>query len=273
MKSVDNNYPTIPDLPVSLADGVLSVTFNRPESLNSLSASMLVGLVGILNLAAVDPRVRVVQLSGAGSSFSSGAGIGGEDFTQPGAPVTPADILEATNDTVRAITKLPQPVVAVIRGAAAGVAVSLALACDIVLASETAFFALTFTKIGLMPDGGASALIAAAAGRVRAMRMALLAQRIPAPTAYDWGLISGIYPDDALGAEADKIVASLAAGPATALGKTKSAINSAALSELNEALEREKHGQQILIEGSEFREGIAAFQQRRTANFAAPLER
>jgi enoyl-CoA hydratase len=162
---------------------------------------------------------------------------------------------------------LPQPVVAVVQGPAAGVGASLALACDVVLASEKAFFMLAFTKIGLMPDGGASALIAASVGRHRAMRMALLAERIPAAEAYEWGLVTALYPADQFDAEVDKVVATLASGPAAALRKTKDAINAATLTELETALEREKQGQLVLISSDDFREGTRAFQQRRPAKF------
>src|SRR5690242_945874 len=207
-------YTSIDDMAVELADGVLSVTLNRPDSLNSLTAAMLKGIADVVSQAAGDPRVKVVRLGGAGRGFSSGAGISEQDQANPGAAGTPADVLDAANDAVRAIVRLPQPVVAVVHGPAAGVGVSLALACDVVLASEKAFFMLAFTKIGLMPDGGASALIAAAIGRIRAMRMALLAERIPAAEALSWGLVTAVYPADDFEAEVDKVVARLLAGPA-----------------------------------------------------------
>ena len=138
----------------------------------------------------------------------------------------------AANRAVRAIVALPRPVVAVVQGPAAGVGVSLALACDLVLASDKAFFMLAFTKIGLMPDGGASALIAAAIGRIGAMRMALLAERLPAADALACGLISAVYPADDFDAEVDKVVSGLLSGPAVAFAKTKDAINAATLTEL-----------------------------------------
>jgi enoyl-CoA hydratase len=126
---------------------------------------------------------------------------------------------------------------------------------------------LAFTKIGLMPDGGASALIAAAVGRIRAMRMALLAERIPAAEAHEWGLVTAVYPADQFDAEVDKVVSTLVNGPVVALRKTKQAINAATLAELTDALEREKHGQLALIDSHDFREGTKAFQQRRQASF------
>ena len=260
-------YSSIDDLSVELADGVLTVTLNRPDSLNSLTAAMLTGIGDALEQAAGDPRVKVVRLGGAGRGFSSGAGISEEDHANPGAAGTPADVLDAANRAVRSIVSLPQPVVAVVQGPAAGVGASLALASDIVLASEKAFFMLAFTKIGLMPDGGASALIAAAVGRIRAMRMALLADRISAAEAFDWGLVTAVYPAEQLEAEVARVVDTLVSGPAVALRKTKNAINAATLVELEAALEREKQGQLVLLDSADFREGTRAFQQRRPANF------
>jgi enoyl-CoA hydratase len=270
MTTIDSGaeaYTSIDDLSVELADGVLAVTLNRPDSLNSLTAAMLKGIAEALEQAAGDPRVRVVRLGGAGRGFSSGAGISEEDHANPGASGTPADVLDAANRAVRSIVNLPQPVVAVVQGPAAGVGASLALASDVVLASEKAFFMLAFTKIGLMPDGGASALIAASVGRHRAMRMALLAERIPAAEAFEWGLVTAVYPADQFDAEVSKVVATLVSGPVVALRKTKDAINAATLVELEGALEREKQGQLVLIDSHDFREGTRAFQQRRAAKF------
>ena len=190
-----------------------------------------------------------------GAASRSGAGISEEDHANPGASGTPADVLDAANRAVRSIVNLPQPVVAVVQGPAAGVGASLALACDVVLASEKAFFMLAFTKIGLMPDGGASALIAAAVGRIRAMRMALLAERISAAEAFEWGLVTAVYPADEFDAEVDTVISTLVSGPAVALRKTKNAINAATLMELEAALEREKQGQLVLIDVTRFPRG------------------
>ncbi|OBI71195.1 enoyl-CoA hydratase [Mycobacterium sp. E740] len=271
MASLDATVPAytgLEDLSVDLADGVLTVTLNRPDSLNSLTQPMLAGIADALDQAASDRRVKVVRLRGAGRGFCSGAGISEEDHANPGANGTPADVLDAANRAVRSIVNLPQPVVAVVQGPAAGVGVSLALACDVVLASEKAFFMLAFTKIGLMPDGGASALIAAAIGRIRATRMALLAERIAAAEAYEWGLVTAVYPADEFEAQVDKVIATLVSGPAVALRKTKHAINAATLTAFEDALEREKQGQLTLLDSYDFREGTKAFQQRRQADFS-----
>src|SRR6201991_3065114 len=225
MTSIDSStgaYVSVDGLEVGLGDGVLSLTLDRPDSLNSLTATMLNGVADALDQAATDPQVKVVRLAGAGRGFSSGAGISADDQAKKAGGLT---VLDAANRAVRSIVTLPRPVVAVVQGPAAGVGASLALACDVVLASEKAFFMLAFTKIGLMPDGGASALIAAAIGRIRAMRMALLAERLPAVDALSWGLVSAVYPAEDFAVEVDKVVSKLLAGPVVAYAKTKDAIN------------------------------------------------
>ena len=259
-------YPSVQGLAVDLAGGVLSITMNRPESLNSLTETMLTGIADAVECAADDDRVRVVRLGGAGRGFSSGAGISEEDQKGDGTS-SPTKIIDEANRAVRGLTTLPKPAVAVVHGPAAGVATSLAFGCDVVLASENAFFMLAFTKIGLMPDGGSSALVAAAVGRTRALRMALLAERIPAREALDWGLVTAVYPADEFDAEVDKVVATLVNGPAVAFGKTKAAINAATLTELQNAFDREKQGQSVLIRSRDFIEGTLAFQQRRSPTF------
>ncbi|MBO0865485.1 MAG: enoyl-CoA hydratase [Mycobacterium sp.] len=261
---IDNLTP-VAGLSVTLADGVLSVIIDRPDSLNSLTAPVLAGIAEAMERAASDPRVKVVRLGGAGRGFSSGAGMSADDVSGSGGPGT--EIIVEANRAVRAITAVPRPVVAVVHGPAAGVGVSLALACDLVLASDTAFFMLAFTKMGLMPDGGASVLVAAAIGRTGAMRMALLAERLPAVDALAAGLISAVYPADEFETEVDKVVSALLSGPAVAFAKTKHAINAATLTELEPALDRELQGQAVLLKSHDFIEGATAFQQRRAPNF------
>ncbi|MCW2513908.1 MAG: enoyl-CoA hydratase [Mycobacterium sp.] len=256
-------YTGIDDLTVTQSEGVLTVTLNRPDSLNSLTAAMLKTIGDVMERAATDPAVRVVRLGGAGRGFSSGAGISATDH----ADGATEDVLHAANRAVRSIVTLPKPVVSVVQGPAAGVGVSLAIAADIVLASEKAYFLLAFTKIGLMPDGGASALVAASIGRARAMRLALLAERLSAADALAAGLVSEVYPDDDLEAGVNAVIETLKSGPAIALRKTKQAVNAATLTELEGALERETDGQRSLLSSDDFREGTKAFQQRRPAEF------
>jgi enoyl-CoA hydratase len=267
MTSTDSStaaYASVDGLEVNVGDGVLSLTLNRPDSLNSLTETMLNGIGDALERAATDPAVKVVRLAGAGRGFSSGAGLSADDRAQKSGPLS---VLDAANRAVRAIVAMPRPVVSVVQGPAAGVGASLALACDVVLASDKGYFMLAFTKIGLMPDGGASALVAAAVGRIRAMRMALLAEKIHAEEALQAGLVTAVYPADQLDAEVDKVINTLVRGPAVALAKTKEAINAATLTELEGALEREYAGQSDLLSRTDYIEGIKAFQERRPANF------
>ncbi len=141
------------------------------------------------------------------------------------------------------------------------------MACDIVLASETAFFLLAFAKIGLMPDGGATALVAASIGRTRALKLALLAERLPAAEALEYGLVSAVYPREGLEAGVAAVIDKLVSGPAVALRLTKKAINDATLGELEPAIGRETEGQLRLLTSHDFKEGSKAFQQRRAAVF------
>ncbi|MDT5191812.1 MAG: enoyl-CoA hydratase [Mycobacterium sp.] len=259
---VDGLIP-VKGLLVSLVDGVLVVTMDRTERLNSLTSAMLIGIADVMEAAASDARVRVVRFGGNGRGFCAGVGIEGRP--QPGEPEV--DLVHEANRAVRAITALRRPVVAAVHGPAAGVGVSLALSCDIVLASDDAMFTLAFTKIGLMPDGGASALVAAAIGRIRALRMALLAEKLSAADALDWGLVTAVYPADVFADEVDNVIAMLNTGPIVALGKTKHAINSATLNELEDAFAREHRGQSELVQRRDFREGAKAFMQHRKPTF------
>ncbi len=259
-------YTGIDDLTVSLDGNVLTVTLNRPDSLNSLTEEMLGALADTVDRAAGDPAVKVIRLLGAGRGFCSGAGISAED--QAAAKSAAVDgVLLAANRAVRSIVASPKPVVTVVHGATAGVGVSLALASDVVLASDQSFFLLAFTRIALMPDGGATALVAAAIGRIRAMRMALLAERITAADALEYGLISGVYPDAELADSAAAVIDTLVAGPTLALARTKHAINAATLTELDPAISRETEGQMTLLAARDFAEGTKAFQQRRKPDF------
>jgi enoyl-CoA hydratase len=267
IETTSESYTGIDDLTVTLHDGVLVLTLNRPDSLNSLTAPMLDTLATTMQRATTDPAVRVVRLGGAGRGFSSGAGISEEDHANPGAHGTPDDTLAAANRAVRAIVEFSKPVVSVVQGPAAGVGVSLAIAADVILASEKAYFLLAFTKIGLMPDGGASALVAASIGRTRAMRMGLLAERLSAADAFAAGLVSAVHPAEDLEAEVNAVVETLKSGPAVALRKTKQAINAATLTELDDAFDRETEGQLSLLSSHDFREGTKAFQQRRAPSF------
>ncbi|MFJ8113653.1 enoyl-CoA hydratase-related protein [Streptomyces sp. NPDC096132] len=242
----------------ALDDGVLRVLLSRPERLNALRTEDLDELAGVIGRAAEDERVRVVVLAGAGRAFCSGADLGAE---------VDADTVDAAGRAALALRRIGKPVVAAVDGAAAGVGCSLALACDLVIATRSASFLLAFAKVGLMPDGGATALVPAAVGRTRAMWMALLGEPVGAETAAEWGLIGQVVDDDDLDATVTDVTARLAAGPPLAYARIKQAIDEAALPGLTRALETERTGQAELLHSRDFAEGAAAFRDRRKPNF------
>jgi len=251
---------SIEGLLVEMQSDILRITFNRPDRLNSLSAEIVHVVADTID-AAPAQGARVVVLTGAGRAFSSGADVGA-DGAPPG-----LDTLDAGNRLVTSITLSPTPVVAAVNGIAAGIGCSIALAADLAIASESAGFMLAFTKIGLMPDGGASLFVPAAAGRARAMRMALLAEKISAKTAADWGLIAEVAPDSEFEAAVESVVTQLASGPPLALAATKRVLNAATLSLLAGVLQAERDGQEPLLTSVDFAEGMAAFQEKRKAQF------
>lgn len=240
----------------------LWLTLDRPERLNALTADDADRLAEQLERATGD-EVRVVVLTGAGDAFCSGADLSGAD------PHARFDVtsLDRANRIVRAITRLDKPVVAAVNGVAAGVGCSAALACDLVVAKESALFLLAFARIGLMPDGGATATVAAAVGRARAMRMALLGEGMTGREAYDAGLVSHVAPDADFDEVVERLVGRLAAGAPLAHAATKKAVNAATLLQLEAALERERSGQAVLLGTADAAEGMRAFGERRRPDF------
>ena len=251
---------TADGLLVDRQDGVLRITFDRPERLNSLTAEIIHAVADLVEAAGSD-GTRVIVLTGSGRAFSSGADVG-PDGAPPG-----LDTLDAANRLTTAITRSPVVVVAAVNGIAAGVGCSFAVAADLAIARESAAFMLAFTRIGLMPDGGASLLVTAAVGRARAARMALLAEKVDARTAEEWGLIAEVVPDDDFEGRIGQLARQLAAGPPLAYAATKRVLNAAALSLLEATLRAERDGQEPLLASADFAEGMAAFQGKRAAAF------
>jgi enoyl-CoA hydratase len=238
-------------------DGALWITLDRPGVHNALDDELSAALAETIEQAGADDRVRVVVLTGAGADISGEAAH--ERFD--------ASTMDRANRIIRAITGLAKPVVAAVNGVAAGVGCSAALAADLAIAKESASFLLAFARLGLMPDGGSTATVAASIGRARAMRMALLAEPLTAQEAYAAGLIATVVPDDEFEAEVARVVRRLAAGPPLAFAATKRAVNAATLLQLDPALEREKTGQTVLLRTTDFAEGLRAFTEKRRPDF------
>lgn len=242
----------------------LWITFNRASSLNAFSRGMLTEIAMAIDRGAEDTEVRVIVLTGAGNSFSAGADLEGDV-----APHEEPDleVIDAANWVTLSLREVPKPVVAAVNGPAAGVGCSFAAAADLIIAAESAYFLLAFANVGLMPDGGATALIPAAIGHARAIRMAMLAEPLPASRALDWGLISGVVADDTFEDEVTKTVERLANGPTAAYAQTKHAFNVSTLGSLSQALATEREGQSALLRATDFVEGVEAFRERRSPRF------
>jgi enoyl-CoA hydratase/carnithine racemase len=253
------------DLLVERGGAALRVTFNRPHALNALTPQLLNAAANVIEASGDDSRVRVVVITGSGRAFSSGADLSVR--ADPGYAGGP-DTIEAVNRLVRTLYTVPRPVLAAVNGPAVGGGCSLALAADFTMARESAYFLLSFANVGLMPDAGATALVPAAVGRARATRMAMLAERIPAPLAAEWGLITQAIPDEDFDSQVRQLTERLANGPTAAYAQTKHALNAARLPQLEQALAIERTAQSVLTRTADFAEGIAAFLQKRTPRFS-----
>lgn len=243
--------------------GVARVTLDAPERLNAVDPGMLEAVVAHVEAAGADPAVRVVAVTGAGRGFCSGADLSGA--AERGGELDDAT-LRGVGAVARALVACPRPTVALVGGVAAGAGASMALACDYVLATASASFVLAFARIGLMPDGGATALVAANVGRARAMRMALTGEKVPAPLAAEWGLVSECVADDRFAARSEELLAQLVAFSPTAATATKAAVNAAVL-DLDATLEVEETGQRALMDSADAREGVTAFLEKRPPVF------
>jgi enoyl-CoA hydratase/carnithine racemase len=252
--------PTSDDRGIDIAatGSVLSLTITRPERMGALHATMLGAAADALE--SPDPSVRAVVLRGSGRAFSSGADL--RD--------TRGGVLAAANRLIRAMVGTPLPVVAIVNGPAVGLGCSLALAADIAIASETAYFRFPFVDLALVPDGGVTVLAAAAVGRARATRLMLTAETLSASAAAQIGLIAEVCAADQLDERSGQVLSRLAQGAPAAYAEAKRLMREATLRELDAALERELTVQMELKESVDHQEAVAAFREGRAARFAGP---
>jgi 2-(1,2-epoxy-1,2-dihydrophenyl)acetyl-CoA isomerase len=253
---------------VSLDAGVLSLTLNRPDKLNSFNEEMHRALRVGLERAASDPEVRAILLTGTGRGFSAGQDLGDRDPRKGGgAPDLGATIETFYSPTLRLIRSIEKPVICAVNGVAAGAGANIAFACDIVLAAKSAKFIQAFSKIGLVPDAGGSWSLARILGEPRAKALALLAEPLDAETAASWGLIWKVVDDAELLSEAQAIATRLAAGPTRGLGLTKRAIQAAATNSLDTHLDLERDLQREAGRTADYAEGVVAFLEKRKPEF------
>ena len=251
--------------------GAAIVELHRPETMNAWNRHFGVDLRAAIEQVAADDDVRAVCITGAGRGFSSGADLKemgeNDDRTPEGRPDVQKTLTERYHPIITAVRTMPKPVVAAVNGPAVGIGLSLALAADIVVAKESAYFLLAFVNIGLVPDGGSSLFVPERVGFTRAIEMAMLGERIAAPQALEWGLINRVYADDAFAGEVDALVDRLAAGPTRSYAGTKRQLNRWLFERMDGQLEFEAGIQQEMAGSGDFVEGVMAFVQKRSAEF------
>jgi 2-(1,2-epoxy-1,2-dihydrophenyl)acetyl-CoA isomerase len=246
-----------------VADGVATLTLNRPESLNALNSQMRRELLAALKAIGRDDAVRAVILTGEGRGFCSGAdlrgGSGERDFRT---------VLEREyNPLIRAVRELPKPVIAAVNGVAAGAGVSLALACDLVYAAEEASFIQAFVRIGLVPDSGSTRALVRTLGRYRAAQLIFTGEPLSAVEAHAAGLVNVMLPGAEVMDAARDAAARLAQAPTTAISYAKRQINAAEDATLEQSLALEAQLQELAGRTEDHAEGVAAFAEKREPRF------
>jgi 2-(1,2-epoxy-1,2-dihydrophenyl)acetyl-CoA isomerase len=248
-------------------EGELRIELNRPAAMNAWDKQLGEDLRAAVERAGRDD-VRAVVVTGAGRAFSSGADLkAGFDATPEGHPDVRSALRDRYHPIIAGLRTLPKPVLAAVNGPAAGIGCSLALACDLVLVSESAYFLLAFVNIGLVPDGGSSLLVPARVGFARAAEMAMLGERIGAAQAVEWGLANRAVADAEFDAEVDALAARLAAGPTAAHAGIKRQLNAWLFARMEEQLELEASIQQEAAASEDFQEGVKAFLGKRPPEF------
>jgi 2-(1,2-epoxy-1,2-dihydrophenyl)acetyl-CoA isomerase len=253
---------------LKIADGIAWVILNRPDALNAWTEQLGQEMLTALEHASGDADVRVIVFTGAGRAFSSGADLkAGGAFTSEGAPDVLNPLRSVYNPLILRVRTVEKPVIAAVNGPAVGIGCSLALACDLILAAESAYFLLAFVNIGLGLDGGASMTLTERVGHARAFEIAYLGERIPATQAAEWGLINRTVADADLEPAVAELAARLAAGPPGSYASIKRTINHHSYAGFDELLELEAVTQQERAESSDFMEGVLAFMQKRRPEF------
>jgi len=264
--ATETTYET---LLVETTDHVCTITLNRPDVYNAFSDALSSELTKALKAAARDRACRVVVLTGSGKAFSSGQDLGElKDRYVPGyVPDLSRDIRKRYNPIIRLICGMEKPVIAAVNGVAAGAGCSLALACDLRIASEYASFAEVFVNVGLVPDSGSTYFLPRLIGHARAMELCCTGRKVKADEALTLGLVNKVVPADDLLAETTTLARTLAAMPARAIAMTKRLLHQSAANDLEAQLEAEAFAQETAGKTRDHMEGVVAFLEKRTPEF------
>jgi 2-(1,2-epoxy-1,2-dihydrophenyl)acetyl-CoA isomerase len=253
---------------LQLSGGAARLVLNRPDSLNAWNEQFGQDLRDAVEAVAGDESVRAVLITGAGRAFSSGADLKEQRTGDgDGVPDLSARLRELYHPIITGIREMPKPVIAAVNGPAVGIGCSLALDCDLIWAAESSYFLLAFVNIGLVPDGGSTAIVPARVGLARATEMGLLGERVPAAQALEWGMVNRVVPDDELEAEAGALLERLAAGPTRSYANFKALLNRRVYADLAGQLEAEADAQREQGHTADFVEGVTAFVQKRPPEF------
>lgn len=246
-------------------NGVAYITLNRPDKFNSFNREMALALQQALDTCARDEAIRAVYLTGAGKAFCAGQDLG--EAVDPEGPELRSIVRDHYNPIIERIRMIEKPVVAAVNGVAAGAGANIALACDIVVAKESAAFIQAFSKIGLIPDSGGTYFLPRLIGFQKASALMMTGDKVPAADAERMGMIYKYFTDDAFESESKKIAANLAQMPTKALAYTKLALNKSYDNSLTQQLQSEEEYQATCGQTADFNEGIAAFLEKRPPVF------
>ena len=248
--------------------GVARLTLNRPARLNSFIVAMHEEVRDALAQVADDRSVRVLVLTGAGRAFCAGQDLADRSVAPGAAPPDLGESIERYyGPLVLALRRLPIPVLCAVNGAAAGAGANIALACDIVIAARSASFLEAFCKLGLLPDTGGTYFLPRLLGQARATGLAMLGDKLSAEQAAAWGLIWKCVDDDQLAAETEALARHFASAPTLGLARTKQALQASGLNTLEQQLDLERDGMRELGRSADYREGVAAFMDKRAPRF------
>ena len=250
---------------LQIENGVGFITLNRPETYNSYNREMALTLQQHLDECAGNADVRCVYVTGAGKGFCSGQDL--SEAMNPGPEDFERMVAEHYNATILRLRQMKKPVIAAVNGVAAGAGANIALACDIVLASQSTSFIQAFSKIGLIPDSGGTFILPRLVGMQRAAGLMMTAEKVMAADAVAMGMIYKCFPDDVFEAESKKMAYMLAQMPTIGLGLTKMLLNSSFDHDLQSQLNEEKEMQKIAGSTSDFKEGVMAFLEKRKPVF------